>query len=133
MAGHLLWRPTPMNDLGTQQPRGSLAEQATPTDAPKTIYPTLKLSGEQAELAGLNKCAIGDEYEVTVRIRATRLGGHEYPDSGKPPAEFDVIASDDPVESTESAKDEPEPEKKAKSRSRIKSPKDSGFKDAYDE
>lgn len=74
----------------------------------KPSYPTLALNGEQAEKAGLTKCAHGEEYELTVRIKATRIGGWSYMDGGKteaPAMEFDVIAADTPKEVESSAEE----------------------------
>lgn len=103
-----------MTDIGYLPPKRDKAQSngATPVTIVsdeetnrKPTYPTLSLNGEQAQKAGLTKCAHGDEYEITVRIKATRIGGWSYTSSpggdGKdePPAmEFDVIAADAPTE-----------------------------------
>lgn len=108
----------------------------SPLEASGPRFPRLRMNGAQAEAAGLSKCALGDEYEVTIRIKAVKLGGDEYEmrDTGKPPAEFDVISADTPTkvdteEDIEDEEEKPEPKKQPG----IKSPKQSGLKDAYDE
>lgn len=96
-----------MQDLGYIPPAPKPSLGATPVtivseqDAErKPQYPSFRLNGEQAETAGLNKCAIGETYEITIQIRARRLGGDswEMGSSDKPPAEFDVISADPPTE-----------------------------------
>lgn len=107
-----------MNDLGYLPPKRDKEQSngAVPvtivsdTEADrKPSYPTLSLNGEQAQKAGLTKCAHGDEYEITIRIKATRIGGWSYMGSdGKdesPAMEFDVVAADAPSE-VESATDD---------------------------
>lgn len=131
-----------MNDLGTTRKSPGLNAPSGPMEAdqPRIEYPTINFNGDQAAAAGLGKCAIGDEYEITVKIRATRLGGDSWEmerSNGKPPASFEVVAADKPkkVESGDDAEemeDEDEgAEEKPKKKPKVKSPLESGFKDAY--
>lgn len=138
-----------MNDLGFVPPPPKQTLGATPVtivpdeDATKKPqYPSLQLNGEQAEKAGLNNCSIGQVYEITIRIKAKRLGGDswEMRDSDKPPAQFDVISSDEPTEvesEEEDAGEDGEIEEKktvTPPKSRILGPKDmKGGKAAYSE
>lgn len=121
-----------------KKPKGDEPANISSPSGSKTQFPSLRLNGDQAAKAGLGKCAIGDTYEITVRIKARRLGGNEYEmdESDKPPAEFDVIAADKPIEIAEGGdgSDEAAEEKAGMKHkgSRIKTPKDSGFKEAYD-
>lgn len=113
----------------------------------KPQFPSLRLNGEQAQKAGLSKCAIGDVYEVAFHIKARRMGGDSWEMKGNdlPPAEFDVIAiTEDPKEIEEGEEGEetddesseekkPEP-KTVKPKRKILSPRDiKGSDEAYDE
>jgi hypothetical protein len=66
-------------------------------------YPSLRFNGQQASKAGLTDCRFGEEYEITIRVKATRIDASStYPGSGvdkdKPAVEFDVLACDEPQE-----------------------------------
>lgn len=127
-----------MNDLGYLPPKRDKEESngAVPVTIVsdgdterKPSYPTLCLNGEQAEKAGLTKCAHGEEYELTVRIKATRIGGWSYMGTeGKseaPAMEFDVIAADSPkeVESSEEDATETDTEEKSEQKPELRKPK----------
>ena len=107
-------------------------------EEPKTSWPRISLNGDQAKALGLDTCAIGDTYEITLHIKAVRLGGDNYEMRGSdlPPAEFDVIsATDAPTEVADGDTAEEEDAEKDtapdKPKARVKSPADSGFKAAY--
>lgn len=127
-----------MKDLGYIPPKPEKSEGATPVTIVsdedkdgKPQYPSLRFNGEQAEKAGLDKCAYGDEYEVTFRIKATRIGGSEWEmkKDGLPPVEFDVISCDEPKEVEAEEKSDEETEQKPKPKSRVLGPKEAGFRD----
>lgn len=108
-----------MNSLAYTPKKGTKDEvPATPISAEqdqKPIFPTLSMNGEQAKKAGLTKCAHGDEYEITIRLKATRIGGYDYPGGGEseaPPMEFEVLSAGDPkmVESEASENESEEEE-----------------------
>lgn len=118
-----------MNDLGyVPEPPKKSDSGATPVtivsdeDAEKKPqYPSLRLNGEQASKAGFEDCKYGEEYELTIRIKTTSIGGYQWDrkDPDKPAIEFDVIASDEPKMVEGSKEDEPEEKKtgrKAKQR-----------------
>lgn len=69
----------------------STATVAPPGDNVTGVYPKLKLTGDQAKMAGLGECMPGDEYEMTVRLKMT--GGD---DKSK---EFDIVNTQPPTES----------------------------------
>lgn len=123
-----------MNELGTPRKPDSLGMPAMPMnpDAGKVEYPTLRLNGEQAELAGFQKCAFGDEYTVTMKLRVKRVGGDSYEmrSEEKPPIEFDVIAADSPVEAESEAEDEGESEKEESKEVKREKPRAMGAKEA---
>jgi hypothetical protein len=134
-----------MKDLGYLPPKPKKSDTgATPVtivsdeDAErKPQYPCLRLNGEQAETAGLEECHYDQEYEVTFRIRAKRIGGDswERTKDDKPGVEFDVISSDEPreVESSKEDGSEKKDEKpKRKPRQREVGP-DEDFKSEYKE
>jgi hypothetical protein len=78
-----------------------LAMPATMREREK--FPTLRLNGEQAATAGLSKCAHGEEYEIRIKVRATKIDSQgDWPGNGtskeKPAMEFDVVAADPPQE-----------------------------------
>lgn len=50
-------------------------------------YPSLRLSGEQAASLGLDTCALGDTYDVTIRIKAANIG--------KDGSTFDIVSAQD--------------------------------------
>lgn len=130
-----------MNSLAYTPPKPDKADGVQPvsivsdsdTDQ-KPQYPSLRLNGEQAKDAKLDKCAYGDEYEITVRIKAKRIGGSEYEmnKDDLPPVEFDVISADNPteVESTEEDAGEKEEDTEKpvrKPNSRVVGPEEAGF------
>lgn len=80
--------PVPDDDTPTPQ---STATVPPSTDNVQGMYPKLKLTGDQAEMAGLADCMPGDEYEMTVRLKMT--GGD---DKMK---EFDIVNTQPPTES----------------------------------
>lgn len=90
----LAWTPPkPDKNTAVSMPESSSGPQ----------YPSLRFNGEQASKAGLSKCEFGEEYELTIRIKATRIDASSiYPGNGdskdKPEVQFDVIACDEPEE-----------------------------------
>lgn len=120
-----------MNDLAYTPPKPSKAEMAAPMSSDtdedgeqKPQYPTLRFNGHQAEKAKLKDCKFGEEYEITVRIRTTTIGGNSWErgSEDKPAVECEVLSSSDPkeVETSEDEEKEPDepkkPERKPKSR-----------------
>ena len=136
-----------MKSLAYTPPKPDKAKGVTPVSIvsddesdPKPQFPSFRLNGEQAKAAGLDKCAYGDEYEIKIRIKATRIGGSEWElkKDGLPPVEFDVLSSDTPeeVEPEEEESEEEESEEEEKSESgeekfakSVKSPSDLGMED----
>lgn len=133
-----------MNDLAYTPPKPKKGELAAPMDStdeagdPKPQYPSLRFNGHQAEKGKLTKCTFGEEYEMTVRVRATSIGGNSYErdSDDKPAVEFEVLSSSDPKEveagendedSEEEKKDEPP---KRKPKQRVVSP-DKGFSEDW--
>lgn len=130
-----------MTDLGFTRPPEPQANALTaPMPPAGPEFPSLRFNGEQAEKAGLTKCAHGDEYEITLKIRATKIGGDKYETregGGKPPVEFEVIAADEPklVESEAEEPDDSAEEKDAetekapprKPKQRVVGPKELGL------
>lgn len=128
-----------MNDLAYSPPKSEQDKGgAVPTSSTETgiQYPSLRFNGEQASKAGLGGCKYGEEYELTIRVRATRIdGGGGYPGSGvtqdKPEMQFDVLACDDPVEIESEAEDKKEGvEEKPKAKRegpKVKGPMEAGI------
>lgn len=93
-----------MNDLSWTPPKNDKNNVASVPDSDTgPQYPSLRFNGEQAAKAGLSKCEFGEEYELTIRVKATRidasytgLGSGDSKD--KPEIQFDVIACDEPEE-----------------------------------
>lgn len=127
-----------MTDLGYTRPKKPGTLGGTPA-TPVTIvsedeaenkpsYPSLSLNGAQAKVAGLTKCAHGDEYEITVKIKAKRIGGYGYccdggsSDDDAPAMEFDVVACDAPKQVKEFEEEKPKRQKGV-----MLSPKDAGL------
>lgn len=116
--------PTPKQNLGAT-PVTIVSEHDAER---KPQYPRLEFNGEQAAAAGLNKCSIGDVYEITVRLRAKRLGNYGWEGSGSsddsPSAEFEVISADSPTEiDDEEAGPKPKDKPKRETREPDKGPK----------
>lgn len=129
-----------MNELGTTRNTtgGMNIPMPMNPDTGKVEYPTLRLNGEQAALAGFKSCAFGEEYNVMLKVRVKRVGGDSYEmkegDETKPPIEFDVIASDMPIEAESDSEDEGEDEKTetkkepaTRPKSRVVGPDEAGF------
>lgn len=93
-----------MNDLSWTPPKPDKNDVASqPESSPGPQYPSLRFNGEQAAKAGLSKCEFGEEYELKIRVKATRIDASSiYPGNGdsrdKPEIQFDVIACDEPEE-----------------------------------
>lgn len=108
-----------MKDLSWTPPKPDKSNVASaPESSPDPQYPSLRFNGEQAAKAGLSKCEFGEEYELTIRVKATRidasytgLGSGDSKD--KPEIQFDVIACDEPeeVDSDEESEEDDEYEK----------------------
>lgn len=120
-----------MKDLGWTPPKSDTENSGSvvPSVEPGPQYPSLRFNGEQAAKGGLGDCEYGEEYTITLRVKATSIGGSMYPGSGnekdKPAMEFDVLACDPPKE----AEDESEEEEYSKPRNKIEmGPKDGGMK-----
>jgi len=131
-----------MNSLAYDPPKRDKSEAiASPaSDESGPQYPSLRFNGEQASKAGLTNCRFGEEYEITIRVKATSVGSEaNYSGSGttkdKPAITFDVLASDEPkeIESDEEDKGETEEEEaeetmpERKPKQRTLSPKEAGF------
>lgn len=111
------------------------AEAISSSEPENPQYPSLRFNGEQAKKAGLTNCRFGEEYEITVRVKATRIdGSYSYPGSGihkdEPAVEFDVLTCDEPkeVESKEEDKGEKEEEEYERPKTKIeRGPKEAGM------
>lgn len=92
-----------MNDLAYTPPKGkdvplpAMSNEDESGD-PKPQYPSLRFNGHQAEKGKLTDCKFGEEFEITIRVRATSIGGNSWErgSEDKPAVEFEVLASDDP-------------------------------------
>lgn len=129
-----------MKDLGYTPPKEERDKMAKATidETEEPQYPSLRFNGEQAESAGLHECKFGEEYEITLRIKAVSIdGSSSYPGSGSsrenPQFCFDVLACDPPKEAAEMEEDEPkkDEEPKRKPKQRVVGPKEAGFSDDW--
>lgn len=127
-----------MNDLAYTPPKIEKEKMAAPSPAnseESPQYPSLRFNGEQASKAGLGDCKYGEEYELTIRVRATRIDGSmSYPGSGdskdKPEVQFDVLACDEPKEMESEKEPEKEAEKPKLKREgpKVKGPMEAGMR-----
>lgn len=118
-----------MTDLGYTPPKSDKADMPAAQDSTEESpqYPSLRFNGEQADKAGLSECKYGEEYEITIRVKASRIDGSmSYPGSGdsreKPEVQFDVLACDPPKEvegDAEDKDDKPDVEEYEKPKSKI--------------
>lgn len=126
---------TELKDVGvkSETPDSMLGAPDSTDDQPKEVYPSLRFSGKEAAIIDLKECKYGDEYEMTIRVRCTSIGGLSYPggsEEDKPAVEFDVLAASEPSE----IKGKSEPEKKdkyeqpkKKAKQRVVGPKEMGM------
>jgi hypothetical protein len=133
-----------MNDLAYTPPKPKKGDLTSPMDStgedgePKPQYPSLRFNGHQAEKGKLTKCTFGEEYEMTIRVRATGIGGNQWErdSDDKPAVEFEVLSSSDPKEIEASEKEEEQDEEKEekkperKPKQRVVSP-DKGFSEDW--
>lgn len=114
-----------MNSLAYTPPKEDRDKAPTPVSEDESPrYPSLRFNGEQAAEGGLSGCEYAEEYELTIRVKATRIDGSmTYPGSGdskeKPAIEFDVLACDPPkpVKKTENERGP-----------KVKGPKEAGIR-----
>ena len=121
-----------MKALGVKIKQPKLTAATSEESDDKEQFPCLRFNGKQAAIVDLSKCRYGEEYEMTIRVKATSIGGSNYPGSGNdeehPAVEFDVIAASEPEEIESEAEDEGDDEEYEKPKTKIeRGPKDAGM------
>ncbi|MCM2276159.1 MAG: hypothetical protein NDI75_15330 [Candidatus Didemnitutus sp.] len=96
------------------------SDPAKKADWEKTVvYPTASFDGKQAELLGAEELALGEEVEITFRLRVNRLERDERMVDGKPRKElrvgFEFLAASDMAPVSEGEGDEAESEESGRS------------------
>ncbi len=123
-----------MKDMGVkvEEPK-AVAPESTEE---REVYPSLRFNGKEAAIIDLSQCRYGEEYEMTIHVKCTSIGGANYPGSGnsedEPPVEFDVLAASEPREIESEVEDEGEEEEpQRKPKQRVVGPEEMGLDKEY--
>lgn len=120
-----------------KEPKMGVATAFEDESEEREVYPSLRFNGKEAAIIDLSQCKYGEEYEMTIHVKCTSIGGANYPGSGnsedEPSVEFDVIAASEPAEIENEAEDadEEEEEPKRKPKQRVVGPEEMGLDKEY--
>lgn len=111
-----------------------LAMPAPSSDAPiasdEPQYPSINLTGDQAEACNLNDVMVGDEVTLTVKATVSKVGDYEKPTPGSSPSvTLHITDIESEGAETESEPDEPA----ARPRPKAIGPKEAGLLTAGEE